>query len=334
MHPDGEVARAIDDDGVVRQGVPQPRHDFRELHRARRGERLLPFLVGLARVLPPAAPGAPVHGLELRQRRREAARAGRHDRQVRLIDSAKLARIGVDVDELLLRPRRFDQGVAAGRHLAQSRARHQQQIGVLDLLGELRVDAKPYVAHVAGAIVANVILPPERRRDGQPVRLGEVLNPRSRLRIPSTAAAAANEDEWPFRRRQQFPELLHVRRRRMRLDALIALQVRHFGLLAQHVLRQSQNHRAGPSRNGGMKRAAHIFGDARGVINLSGPFGQRCEHLPEVDLLKALAVEEAALCLADEQDHRGRILPCDMDARTRVRGAGPARDHANSRLPG
>ena len=157
------------------------------------------------------------------------------------------------------------------------------------------------------------------------------MNPRSRLRIPSTAA---NEDKRPFRSRQQFPEPLHVRGRWMRLDALIALRVRRFGLLAQHVLRQSQNHGAGPSRNRDMKRAAHIFRDARGVLDLRGPFGQRREHVPEVDLLKALAVEEAALCLADEQDHRARILPCDMDARTRIRGAGAARDHANSGLPG
>ena len=120
----------------------------------------------------------------------------------------------------------------------------------------------------------------------------------------------------------------------MRLNALIALQVRRFRLVAQHVLRQSQNHRPRPSRNGGMKRAAHIFGDARGILDLRGPLRKRREHLPEVDLLKALAVEEAALCLADEQDHRARILPCDMNARTRIRGAGSSRDHANSRLPG
>ena len=81
-----------------------------------------------------------------------------------------------------------------------------------------------------------------------------------------------------------------------------------------------------------MKRAAHIFGDARGVVDLRGPFGQRREHLAEIHLLKSLAVEEAALRLADEQDHGSGVLPRDMHPGACVRGAGSARHHANAGL--
>jgi hypothetical protein len=53
----------------------------------------------------------------------------------------------VDVHQLLHRARRLQQGVAAGRHLAQARTDGDQQIRLLDALGQRRVDGN---AHIAG----------------------------------------------------------------------------------------------------------------------------------------------------------------------------------------
>ena len=54
----------------------------------------------------------------------------------------------------------------------------------------------------------------------------------------------------------------------------------------------------------------------------------------EVDFLEALAVAVAARDVADEQDHRGRILERDMDPAAGVGRAGPAGDEGDSRPPG
>ena len=54
----------------------------------------------------------------------------------------------------------------------------------------------------------------------------------------------------------------------------------------------------------------------------------------KVDLLEALAVAVAARDVADEQDHRGRILEGDMDAGAGVGRAGAAGDEGDARAAG
>jgi hypothetical protein len=61
---------------------------------------------------------------------------------------------------------------------------------------------------------------------------------------------------------------------------------------------------------------------------------EAAEHLPVIDLLERLPVPHRPGDLADEQDHRGRILARDMDARRGVGGPGPAGDEADARPAG
>jgi len=53
-----------------------------------------------------------------------------------------------------------------------------------------------------------------------------------------------------------------------------------------------------------------------------------------VDFLEALAVLVGAVEVADEQDHRGRILERDMDPAAGVGRARPAGDERHARPPG
>ncbi len=58
------------------------------------------------------------------------------------------------------------------------------------------------------------------------------------------------------------------------------------------------------------------------------------EHPPVVDFLERLAVGEIAADLADEDDHRRRILRRRVDADGSIRCARPPRDEGDARAPG
>ena len=92
----------------------------------------------------------------------------------------------------------------------------------------------------------------------------------------------------------------------------------------------------GPGPPGGrdLKRLVDQLGDALGHVDLRHPFGERREHLAEIDLLEGLAVDLMARDLADQHDHRRRILERGMDADRGVAGAGAARHQQHSRLAG
>jgi hypothetical protein len=99
--------------------------------------------------------------------------------------------------------------------------------------------------------------------------------------------------------------------------------------LAQHVLGQGQYHRPGPTRGSDPECLVDELGDALAEVDLRHPFGQRREHPAEIDLLKRLAVELVARHLADQHDHRRRILKRRVNADRRVAGARPARHQQN-----
>ena len=86
----------------------------------------------------------------------------------------------------------------------------------------------------------------------------------------------------------------------------------------------------GPPLRRDPEGARHDLRDARGRIDLDGPFGHGAEHGLVVELLEGLALAHAALHLADEDDQRGGILHGDMNARRGVRGARSARDEADA----
>ena len=53
-----------------------------------------------------------------------------------------------------------------------------------------------------------------------------------------------------------------------------------------------------------MEGAGDDFREAGRIVDLRGPFGERSEGGPVVELLERLALTHAALDLADEEDHR------------------------------
>ena len=72
------------------------------------------------------------------------------------------------------------------------------------------------------------------------------------------------------------------------------------------------------------------FGNPVGLVDLLDPFGEIAEGLPVVDFLKGFAALHMPADLADEQEHRRRILLSDMHAAGRVGGAGAARDQRDA----
>ena len=105
-------------------------------------------------------------------------------------------------------------------------------------------------------------------------------------------------------------------------------------LVAQHVLGQREHHRAGTAGGRDAAGAGDIFGDAASIVDPRRPFGDRREEGREVDFLEAFAVAVAAVDVADEQDHRCRILEGDMDADAGVGRAGAAGDEGDARAAG
>ena len=81
--------------------------------------------------------------------------------------------------------------------------------------------------------------------------------------------------------------------------------------------------------------ARDVFGQAVGRVDLADPLREaeraRAEHLPVVDLLEGLAVALVARDLADEQDHRRRVLERGVQADRGVARARPARHEAQAR---
>ena len=110
--------------------------------------------------------------------------------------------------------------------------------------------------------------------------------------------------------------------------------IERLDLVTQHVLGQREDDRAGAAGGGDAPGAGDIFGDPAGVVDPGGPFGDRAEKGREVDFLEAFAVLVAAVEVADEQDHRGRILEGDVDSGGGVGGARAAGDEGDAGAAG
>ena len=122
----------------------------------------------------------------------------------------------------------------------------------------------------------------------------------------------------------------------MRLDRLAArASSGSRDLSDQHVLRQARS-TTGPGRPSiAVWKARETISGTRLASSISvGPFRHRAEEGAIVHLLERVAVAEGALDLADEQQHRRRIVSRDMHARRSVGRAGAARDEADARAPG
>ena len=104
--------------------------------------------------------------------------------------------------------------------------------------------------------------------------------------------------------------------------------------VTQHVLGERQYDRAGPAGGRHLERLVDELGDAFGHVDLRHPLCERGEHASEIDLLKGFAVDLVARHLADQDDHRRRILKRRVDADRGVARARPARHQQHPRLAG
>src|SRR5690606_5164795 len=104
------------------------------------------------------------------------------DRQGWLINPAQFLGRGIDVHQLLPWTRDVEQAVAAGRHLAQTRTDHQQEIAVLDPLKELWINANSDVAHIIGVAIVEAVLAAKDRCDRKIPGLDEALQVGTYLR--------------------------------------------------------------------------------------------------------------------------------------------------------
>ena len=187
----------------------------------------------------------------------------------------------------------------------------EDQVGVADALLQLGVGAVAELAGIDAAVVADRVLAAEGGGDGDAVAEGEVGEMMRRARAP---VGAADDRHRVGRVLQQLEHRLDragIGRLGERRDARA---VERLDLVAQHVLGQREHDRAGPAGGRDAIGAGDIFGDAPRIVDPRRPFGDRAEEGGEVDLLEALAVAVAAGDVADEQDHRGRILEGDVDS--------------------
>jgi hypothetical protein len=120
----------------------------------------------------------------------------------------------------------------------------------------------------------------------------------------------------------------------MRAHRAVGADRRDRGGVAQHVLGQRDDDRAGTAGGRDLERLVEQFGHPFGHVDLRHPFGERREHFTKIDLLKRLAVDLMARDLADEHDHRRRILKGRVDADRGVARAGAARHQQHAGLPG
>ena len=222
------------------------------------------------------------------------------------------------------------QSVGLRRDLAHAAADQHHEIGVLDASEQLRIWADAEVAGVKRmqrveqwqAAVA---------RDHRDL---EALDETTKRGAGVDAPSATSQDHHRTRcGAQHVAQRFHVLDGRSGFDRHLRRRVGHGDPLHQHVFRQAQDDRAGPSARRRMKRARYDLGDARGIVDLVGPFRHAAEDGAIVDLLERLATAHAALHLSDEHDEGRRILLRDVDAGHRIGGAGAARDEADTRSP-
>ena len=179
--------------------------------------------------------------------------------------------------------------------------------------------------------VVEVVLAAETATDRNARALGPGAQAIRRLPGP---AAAAHQHERPLRAREQALQFLQVRGRRR---GARRAKVRHIGdgrFREQHVLRQREQDGTRPAGGRDVERVADIFGNAFRAIDLRDPFGERAVHAPVIHFLEGLALDEVVADLADEDDHRRRILVRGVHADRSIGGARTARHEQHARLAG
>ncbi|MGY3075625.1 hypothetical protein ACVWZZ_001996 [Bradyrhizobium sp. LM6.10] len=307
--------------------VAQPGHDLAVLERAGQLARF----VGPGQIIGMRLGGLalPGNGSSRLQRLDRFGECGgrRLNRERRLIDAAKLFRTRMHVDQLLLRGRNIKQRVGRRRHFRHAAADEQNDIGAVDARLQARARADAEIAGIVRVIGVDERRSAERGRDRQVEPLGKPRDPPGRLVCP---ARTAENDERRLGAGKHGANALDIRRRGPAHRRLDTHRVRNGRGLGQHVLRQRDHDGTGTALHGDAEGPRDQLRNAVGTIDLDRPFRHGAEHSLVVELLKRLALAHAGVDLADEQDHRRRILHRDVDAVAGVGGAGAAGDEADS----
>ncbi len=327
VRPDGEVARAAGEDGVRGQAPAQEGHHLGEVEVAGKRPRLEVREVVGPRGAHPLLPRRRFDRKDPLERGRELGQVG-HDRQVRVVRAAELLGIRVDVDERLRRPGKAEQRVATGRDVPETATDGDEQIRLFDPARECGVHADRQVACVRIRRVVDVVLAAKRGRHRNLARLAERDDRSTRLRCP---AALADDDERSLGRRQPLGEPAEIVVRRRRTRRVDGRSVGGIRLLGEHVLGQRQHDGAGAAAARLRKRASDVLRHPVRALHLGRPLRHRPEHGRVVELLEGAAAEMRTRNLADEEDHRRRVLVCRVHGDGGVCRARPARDEADPR---
>src|ERR1700730_6767594 len=153
MRPDREIARPVADDRVPWKCAAQMLHRVAHLECTRRIDRgrISPGKELGVRITGAIGPDNLARRLHHLKRGREANGRCIY-RKLRVIDFAELARIRMDMHQLLSRRRDFKERVALRRHLGQASTYEQDQIRLLDAGDELWIGSDAEIAGVAGVL--------------------------------------------------------------------------------------------------------------------------------------------------------------------------------------
>ncbi len=238
---------------------------------------------------------------------------------------------GLEVD---LRPRQPGARhlVAEGRRLAQPRPDDQQRIGPVEPLADRRCRAEPGHPEVERMLVGHDVGTPPGGDDRHLEELGEA----GQLgRRPGAQHARPSQDDRPAGRGEELDDRAHLvvaRARRGRTGAL-ELRVVRDGLV-EEVLGEREQDGPGPAAECLANRLADRFAHGLGRRGFGRPLGQPAERGDLVDLLEGLAAADGALDLADDGEHRRRILARRVDPDGQVGPAHGTRPEADRRSAG
>ena len=230
------------------------------------------------------------------------------------------------MDQRLLRTRRLEERVAAGRDLAEAAADREHEVGIAQAAGDRLVHGDAEHADVARRAVVDEVLAAKRARDRKLVRLAERLHVAARLGRP---AALAHDDERALGSGEQLAQPLELLRLGHDGSASNAIGIGRVGLLGEHVLRERQHDGPGPAGERDRERLRHVLGDPVGAVELPRRLRDTAEDLRVVELLPRLAPAERPRHLADEEDHRRGVLLRGVDADRGLGRAGTAGDEAD-----
>ncbi len=172
--------------------------------------------------------------------------------------------------------------------------------------------------------------PPERGCDGNPSRLRELDQRRNRF---GPQYAASRDDDRLLGVLQQLHHIPRGRGADRRCDGRGNRQIRFGYVLFENVAAQNDADRPRASAHAESIRLAHQPGKLGCARGLDRPFGDFPEKRRELDLLQRLSMPKRRFHLPDHGQHRGRVLIGGVNADRKIRGADPARAHADRRLP-